>query len=175
MEADCVKGLWNVEIANLKAQLSLKEAEAAEAIRLRGQVVPVEDMDRYRRLRMMYEFDVMELRCFSLGEKEYFGGCSCYMRRTPRSDIWFMRTFPRNSYAAVHDEQGQLVAVMVMAAGPRLVVMNCLLSPEYLAALGEVIGPASINWEAHDYQQYLAVPFWRTPVKKAERDIIHAV
>ncbi|GJU63362.1 hypothetical protein Tco_1245197 [Tanacetum coccineum] len=38
----------DVEIANLKAQLSLKEAEAAEAIRLRGQVAAVEVMEGTR-------------------------------------------------------------------------------------------------------------------------------
>ncbi|GJX27405.1 hypothetical protein Tco_0233701 [Tanacetum coccineum] len=41
MQADCLKEK-DVEISSLKAQLCLKEAEAAEAIRLRGQVATVE-------------------------------------------------------------------------------------------------------------------------------------
>ncbi|GJR65750.1 hypothetical protein Tco_0011815 [Tanacetum coccineum] len=69
-QADLLKEK-DVEIANLKAQLSLKEAEAAEAIRLRGQVATVEAAKAAR----VNELDDLKVRHLALvGEKGILEG-----------------------------------------------------------------------------------------------------
>nr|GEW32745.1 hypothetical protein [Tanacetum cinerariifolium] len=106
-QADLLKKK-DIEIANLKAQLSLKEAEAAEVIRLRSRVAVIEATEAARILGdKVVGLDVELMRMdLHLDEEIY-----------PR----FLTTIVRRRW--------------ILGRGLRLVVMKCLQSLEYLAAL----------------------------------------
>ncbi|GJS78490.1 hypothetical protein Tco_0728371 [Tanacetum coccineum] len=153
----------DVDIANLKAQLSLKEAEAAEAMRLSGQIATVEAAEAAR----ASELEGLKERNVTL-EGQLEGTCS-----ELRNKVSGYKLF-KEQIEAVQDVQVKVLSDRVaeleanlmgmalhlyeefypyflttiagqrwiLSRGLRLVVMKCLQSLEYLAALGGAIGRA---------------------------------
>ncbi|GJX36835.1 hypothetical protein Tco_0248392 [Tanacetum coccineum] len=196
-QADLLKEK-DVEIANLKDQLSLKKVEAAKVIRLRGQVTAVEvaegarvnELDGFKAWNRVLEGEkstleghVMTLESAASAKNAECASLSAQTAKLTQdlSDLQLLFDEQNEQYAAVHDEQVKILSdkvagldaeLMGMAlhldeefyprflttiAGRRwilgcdlrLVVMKCLQSPEYLAALGEAIGRA-INTGMHN-------------------------
>nr|GEW04291.1 hypothetical protein [Tanacetum cinerariifolium] len=115
----------DVEIANLKAQVSLKEAEVTEAICLRGQVAIVEGK------KGILKGQVATLE-FAASAKE--AECTSLTTQTPKL------TQDLSSLQLCFDELN--VKAASFDRGLRLTIMKCLQSPEYVAALGATIGLA---------------------------------
>nr|GEU75529.1 hypothetical protein [Tanacetum cinerariifolium] len=159
----------DTEIANLKAQLSLKEAEAAEAIRLRRQVAAIEATEAAR----VNELNSLKVQTTALEGQvtalESAGVIKDTELASSNAQITKL-TQDLSNFQLSCDELSIKVArldveLMGMALqideefypcfmttivgrrwilGPdlRLVVIKCLKSPEYLVALGGAIGRA---------------------------------
>nr|GEU38464.1 transposase (putative), gypsy type [Tanacetum cinerariifolium] len=158
----------DAEIASLKARLSLEEVTAAEAIHLRGQVVVVEAVTaaRVNELNGLKEQNVvlegqeltnLQLSCDGLSIKAAFLESEkdklidqvstlevkALIDKVVRLDADLMgmalhlddEFYPRYSTTVVGRR-------WILSHGLKIVVMKCLQSPEYLAALGWVIGRA---------------------------------
>nr|GEV47623.1 hypothetical protein [Tanacetum cinerariifolium] len=117
----------DAEIANLKARLSLKEDEAAEAIRLRGQIATVEAAEAVGLLscdELSIKSSYLEFKKDKLVDQvsKLISGC------TSQDEELYPRCLTTIAGRR-----------WILSRGLRLVVMKCLQSPEYLAALGGVI------------------------------------
>nr|GEV53062.1 hypothetical protein [Tanacetum cinerariifolium] len=132
----------NVEIANLKAQLSLKEVEATEAIHLHNQVITNEatEVSRVSELE-----SVKEQNSVLKEEKDALEGKVATLESATanreselalRDQVLGYELF-KEPNKAVQDEQ---VKRWILSHGIRLAVMKCLQSPEYVTVLGTFIG-----------------------------------
>ncbi|GJU34401.1 hypothetical protein Tco_1182755 [Tanacetum coccineum] len=117
----------DVEIASLKAQLSLKKAEATEAIRLRSQVSVAETAKAAREHIEAVRDEQIKVLSDSVAKLD-----SDLMGMDVHLDEEFYPCF--------------LTTIAgwrwIISRGFRLAVMKCLQSPEYVAALGAAIGLA---------------------------------
>nr|GEV75276.1 hypothetical protein [Tanacetum cinerariifolium] len=102
------------EIASLNAHLSLKEAEAAKTIRLRSQYEAVQDE----------QVKILSNRLMEL-DSELMGMV-----------VYLDKEFYHRFLTIIAGQR------WIISRGFRLAVMKCLQSPEYVAALGTVIGLA---------------------------------
>ncbi|GKC16214.1 hypothetical protein Tco_1012996 [Tanacetum coccineum] len=163
----------DAKIANLKAQLSLKEAKAAEAIRLHGQIATVEAVEAARASELeglkernaALEGHIAALKSTTL---------SCNELSIKASSLEFEKDKLVDQVSKLEGTCSELRDEMVakldanlmgmdlhldeefyprylttttgrrwiLSRGLRLMVMKCLQSPEYLAALGGAIGRA---------------------------------
>ncbi|GKE00678.1 hypothetical protein Tco_1388661 [Tanacetum coccineum] len=151
MQADCLKEK-DVEISSLKAQVCLKEAEAAEAIRLHDQVAIVEAAEAAQ----ANELNVLKERNSALEEEK--GAFESKLDIKASSlEVEKDRLVGKVSSlegicSGLRDEvmdyklfKEQIKAVgqrWILSRGLKLVVMKCLQSLEYIAALGGAIGRA---------------------------------
>ncbi|GJY14906.1 hypothetical protein Tco_0385328 [Tanacetum coccineum] len=127
----------DVEVANLKAHLSLKEAEAAKAIRLRGQIATLscDELNikaaslETEKDKLIDQVSTLEGTCYGLYDK-----------------VMGYKLF-KEQIEVVQDEQVKVLSDKrwILSRGLRLVVMKCLQSLKYLAALGGAIGRAIDN------------------------------
>ncbi|GJV91683.1 hypothetical protein Tco_1539496 [Tanacetum coccineum] len=181
-QADSLKER-DVEIASLKAQLSLKEAEVAEAIRLRGQesvteaarVVELNSLkDQTTALEghvaalesasvikdtelassnaqitkliqdlsnFQLSYDELSVKAASLESKKINSLTKCLCLRP--HVLGFVIRFRVMSSSRNNMKQCRMTGRRwILGRGLRLVVMKCLHSPKYLAALGGAIGHA---------------------------------
>ncbi|GJU64639.1 hypothetical protein Tco_1246474 [Tanacetum coccineum] len=156
----------DVEIASLKAQLVLKEAEAAEAIRLRGQVSVVEaaEVARVAKLNdlkertMALEGQVAALESAAIIKDTELAIKASSLESEKEKLVDQVSTLEtvcyglcdqvsgyelfKEQYEVVQDEQVKILSDKILSCGLRLVIMKCLQSLEYLAALRGAIGRA---------------------------------
>ncbi|GJZ64540.1 hypothetical protein Tco_0620961 [Tanacetum coccineum] len=168
-QADLLKER-DVKIASLKAQLSLKEAKATEAIRLRGQVSVAEAMEAARVAEMnslkeqttALKGQVAALESATVIKDTELTSSNAQIAKLTQDVSNFQLSCDELSVKAASLESEKinllikclcwrphvLGSVMksgrrwILGRGLRLVVMKCLQSPEYLAALGGAIGRA---------------------------------
>ncbi|GJR84405.1 hypothetical protein Tco_0155190 [Tanacetum coccineum] len=159
MQADWLKER-DAEITCLKAQLSLKEAEAAEAIHLRGQIATVEatkaarsnELDGLKEQnaalegRVTLSCEELSIKASSLeSEKDKLIDQVSILEDTCSGlcDEVMGYKFFKEQIEVVQDEQVKMLSdKVILIRGLRLVVMKCLQSPEYLVAVGGAIGRA---------------------------------
>nr|GEW36088.1 transposase (putative), gypsy type [Tanacetum cinerariifolium] len=112
----------DVEVASLKARLSLKEAEAVEAIRLLGQIATVDSVKAT-------QVSSLEGTCSGL-----------------RNKVMGYKLF-KEQIEAVQDEQVRVLTRRrwILSRGFKLAVMKCLQSLKYRVALGGAISCAIEN------------------------------
>ncbi|GJT30905.1 hypothetical protein Tco_0911180 [Tanacetum coccineum] len=167
MLADLLKGK-DAEIASLKAQLSLKEAEAAEAIRLCGQVASVEAAEATR----VKELNALKERNSSIEEeKNGLERTVAALESADAAKVTELASLTAQTAKLTQElselglscdelsikasslevERDRLVGQVsmleagrrwILSRGMKLVVMKCLQSSDYLADLGEAIGRA---------------------------------
>nr|GEX25448.1 hypothetical protein [Tanacetum cinerariifolium] len=159
-QADLLKEK-DTEVASLKAQLSLKEAEAAEAICLRSQVFVIEvveaarisELNSLKEWNLALEGDESTLE----GQVTTLESAAASKDTELASDEWVgilsdhvEELDSKLMGMAIHlDEEFYhrfLTTIVgrrwILSRGIRLAVMKCLQSPEYVDALGEAIGRA---------------------------------
>ncbi|GJS99377.1 hypothetical protein Tco_0820547 [Tanacetum coccineum] len=163
----------DVEIANLKAQLSLKEAKVAEAIRLHGQVSVAEAAKATRVTTLESAASTKEAECASLSAQtaKLTQDLSDLQLSFDELNVKAASLESQKDNLASQDEQVKIFSDKVagldveltrmalhldeefyprylttiagrqwiLSRGLKLVVMKCLQSPEYLAALGKAI------------------------------------
>ncbi|GKA76549.1 hypothetical protein Tco_0783010, partial [Tanacetum coccineum] len=132
----------DVEIANIKAQLSLKEAEAAEAICLCSQIAVIEvaNVTRAGELESLKEQNVAlegQLSCDDLSIKASTLECEKDKLVDQVSELEVTCFGLRDEVAGY-----KLFKEQILSSGLKLMVMKCLKSPGYLAALGGALGRA---------------------------------
>nr|GEV11491.1 hypothetical protein [Tanacetum cinerariifolium] len=139
-------------VANLKARLSLNEAEAVEAIRLRNQVAAIEGTEAAR----VNELNSLKVRttalegylsCDELSIKDASLKSEKDKLTNQVSSLETICSGLRDQVSGYELFKEQIKAVQdkqrwILGRGLRLVVMKCLQSLEYLAALGGAIGRA---------------------------------
>ncbi|GKB76315.1 hypothetical protein Tco_0943210, partial [Tanacetum coccineum] len=146
----------DVEVANLKAQLSLKKAEAPEAIRLCGQIETIEVAEAARSSEL--EGTCSELRDEVSGYKLFKEQIEVVQDEQVRvlSDCVAGLDSELIGMALYLDEEFYphfLTTIArrrwILGRGLKLAVMKCLQSPEYLVALGGAMGRAIDKAEAN--------------------------
>ncbi|GJX71897.1 gypsy type transposase [Tanacetum coccineum] len=177
MQANLLKER-DTEIACLKAQLSLKEAKTAEVIHLRSRIADIEATDATRtgELESLKEWNAAlesaALSCDDLSikastlesEKDKLFGQVSELEATCfglRDEVAGYKLF-KEQVEAMQDDQVQALSdsvadidfdlmnlAWILSRGLKLVVMKCLQSPRYLAALGGALGRA-IDKGMHD-------------------------
>nr|GEY36185.1 hypothetical protein [Tanacetum cinerariifolium] len=142
------------EIGSLKAQLLLKEAEAAEAIRLRVEASNFKTVEkslrdeenalRERNVILEKERDVLDVKVTELET-------SAMSKERELTDLNSLVTFVNSQNDSLVDQVHELEisssglqekARWLLTHGIKLAIAKCLNSPEYLSALGTAIGEA---------------------------------
>ncbi|GKC99218.1 hypothetical protein Tco_1169493 [Tanacetum coccineum] len=150
----------DTEIANLKAQLSLKEAEAAEAIRLRSQVASIKGTEaaRVNELNSLKERTTI-LESTAIIKDTELASFNAQITKLAQDLSNFQLSYDMLSIKAASlkyekdkltDQVSSLETTCselpgrrwILGRDIRLVVMKCLQSLKYLAALGGAIGRA---------------------------------
>ncbi|GJX44167.1 hypothetical protein Tco_0260843 [Tanacetum coccineum] len=151
----------DIEIANLKAQLSLKETEAAKAIHLRNQVTAIEGTEaawinelnslkgRITALEGQLSYDELSIKVASLkSEKDKLTDQVSLLDTTCsglRDQVLGYELF-KEQIEVVQDEQVKVLSDRVTRLDAELMGMDLHLDgefyPQYLAALGGAIGRA---------------------------------
>ncbi|GJZ62979.1 hypothetical protein Tco_0619400 [Tanacetum coccineum] len=145
------------EIENLKAQLLLKEAEAAKAIRLRVEASKFEAIENPYKMKVTI-LRVHELETSSTGLQEKvttYENCMGRLEEFQDEQIRVMNDKFEKLYVdfvemALHLEEKFYPHLLTTIAGRRwlltygmkLAIVKCLHSPEYLSALGAAISRA---------------------------------
>nr|GEU30297.1 hypothetical protein [Tanacetum cinerariifolium] len=151
----------DAEIASLKTQLSLKEAEAAEEIHLRCQIANIEDVEAARvdELKVLKENNVALKR--RVAALESAAASKDVELASSNSQVSELETtcfglqdevmgykLFKERVEEMHDEQVKVLSDRVagrrwiLSRGLKLAIMKCLQSPEYMAALGGALGRA---------------------------------
>nr|GEU82992.1 reverse transcriptase domain-containing protein [Tanacetum cinerariifolium] len=150
IEQDTLLSEKDTKITHLRSLLSLKEAEAAQAISLRSQLSMGEAADAAKGSELR---DLKE-KNFALGEKKMFylrklkpltsleseRNCLATQKNTLESNFKLFK----EQVEKIQDEQvGVLTGRRwILSRGLRLVLAKCLSSPGYLSTMGEAIGRA---------------------------------
>ncbi|GKB78957.1 hypothetical protein Tco_0945852, partial [Tanacetum coccineum] len=151
----------DAEISRLKSLLSLKETEAAEAIRLRVQLTTAEATGAAKDNELR---DLKERNSFLKGDRDV-------MLTSDLSDLQLSHDVLISQVASLESERDGLISqemaahldeefyprfltaisgrCWILTHGLKLVILKCLRSPEYCHALGTAIGCA-INKGIHD-------------------------
>ncbi|GJV44875.1 hypothetical protein Tco_1429411 [Tanacetum coccineum] len=118
----------DAEIVHLKSLLSWKETEAAEAIRLRGQLTSVEATDAAKDSKLK---DLKEKNFALEGEREMVAELYAQLlEMVAHLDKEFYPCF----LTAISERR------WILSHGLKLVILKCLKSPEYCHDLGTAIG-----------------------------------
>ncbi|GJU31108.1 hypothetical protein Tco_1174697 [Tanacetum coccineum] len=148
----------DAEIASLRSQLSLKEAEAMEAIRLRGKISAAEAVEAAR----VNELNILGERNLALEEEKTFldekvvalasaaaakdnelASLTAQVAQLTKDLSNFQLSCDELSVKAVSlESQKDSLIDLILSRGMKLVVMKCLQLTKYLAVLGEAIGHA---------------------------------
>nr|GFB83490.1 hypothetical protein [Tanacetum cinerariifolium] len=127
----------DTKIENLKAQLSLKDAKAAEAIHLRSQVAAIE-CTKAAQVDEVDELDCLKEQNSALDkEKNVLEKKVAVLKSADAAK--------ETELMSLSTQTAKLTIVgrrWILGRGLRLVVMKCLQSPKYLAALRGAIGRA---------------------------------
>nr|GEU59948.1 hypothetical protein [Tanacetum cinerariifolium] len=147
-QADLLKEK-DIDIANLKVQLSLKEAEAAEAVRRRGQVAIAEaaEVARARELEVLKERNavleeqVAAIESATASKDVKLASLTAQTAKLTKYLSELGLSYDELSFKAssLKAERDGLVG-QILSHEVKLVVMKCLQSPGYLAALRGVTG-----------------------------------
>nr|GEV82353.1 hypothetical protein [Tanacetum cinerariifolium] len=118
----------DTKIASLKAELSLKEAEATKAIRLRGQIANVEAVEAAK-----LSCDELSVKAFSLEFEKY-------KLIDQVSELKAVCSGLRDKVAGYKLFKEQVEVVWILDHDVNFAIMKCLQSPEYLAASRGALG-----------------------------------
>ncbi|GKD30877.1 hypothetical protein Tco_1241655 [Tanacetum coccineum] len=154
----------DAEIASLKAQLSLKEAEAAEVIRLRGQIANLSCDDlsvkastlECEKDKLVNQVSVLEADCSGLCDEVL--GYKLFKERIEEMQDAQTKALSDRVAGIYSDFLGMALHMgeefyprflttiaerrWILSCSVKLIVVKCLHSLEYMAALGKVIGRA---------------------------------
>ncbi|GKA64426.1 hypothetical protein Tco_0764032 [Tanacetum coccineum] len=144
----------NVEIETLKAQLLVKEAESAEAIRLRTEASNFEVVEKSLRDEvnvLKQQNAALEQESTDLGVKVADLAASVKVHELDTSSAGLQEkvTAYENCMGKLEEFQDEQIRVMndkfekwLLTYGVKLAIVKCLHSPEYLSALGAAISRA---------------------------------